>query len=286
MPLTSNSDVMGRFHESAFNTIFDQYMLQTPKTFNYASKKVIDGNRFCSPIKVDPILDSMGIQKVTEVPPLPLVGASPHLNVGIEYCVQIKDLVVDFNPSSAIQLPQELGGLALQQFAIKGTVCAGIGCNQIGTIPYNDIDILIPATKFKIKNLSKKNSKKAPTKSSSKKASVSGLSFLPMEYLKMNCFCLSLYGKVVIVRENNFLKLKLVGIELEDISPLGLENSIECYLKQMLDHVVFPKLKMAIGDLVFEAGSYFNIGLTSVSSSLPYNPDVSNNYFSIFLNIN
>ena len=101
----------------------------------------------------------------------------------------------------------------------------------------------------------------------------------------MMCFCLSLYAKVVLVRENDSLKLKLVGIELEDIAPLGLENSIECYLKQMLDTVVFPKMKLAVKDLIFNAGNYFTLELAPVSSSIPFNPNISNDSLSIFINL-
>jgi hypothetical protein len=52
-----------------------------------------------------------------------------------------------------------------------------------------------------------------------------------MNLSNMTCFCLSLYAKAILVRENNKLKLRLIGVEIEDITPLGLENMIECYLK-------------------------------------------------------
>ena len=102
----------------------------------------------------------------------------------------------------------------------------------------------------------------------------------------MHCFELSLFAKAVVINDGNNLKLKLSGIELEDIKPLGLENSIECYLKQMLDQGVFSKMKIALEELSLNVGSYFNIGFTPTSTAVPYNPNVSNNYLSIFLNIN
>ena len=282
MALTDNSDLMGRFQESAFNTIISEVMLQNPKTFNYATAKVINTNRYCSPININSILNSMGVEKCTEVPKLSLIGSS-NPSLGIDYCAQIKDLKVDFNPSSSIQLPPELGSLTLQQFALKGTICAGLGCNQIGLNDWKGKDIFISDVKGMSRKLSNKNLKTSKSKIKSIKK---GLVFTPTQYLKMNCFCLSLYAKVVLLREGNQLKLKLVGIELENIAPLGLENSIECYLKQMLDNVVFPKLKIAVEDLVFNAGNYFSVSLAPTSAGLPHNPDISNNYLSIFLNLN
>ncbi len=282
MALTENSNLMGRFQESAFNTILNELMLQNPKTFNYATAKVIKTNRYCSPIVINPILDSMGVEKCTEVSKLPIIGSSDP-SLGIDYCAQIKELKIDFNPSSSIQLPPELGNLALQQFALKGTICAGLGCNQIGIGNWKYKDIFISDVRGMSRKLS---GKKVKTKSTRLNEIKKGLVFTPAEYLKMNCFCLSLYAKVVLVRDGNYLKLKLVGIELEDITPLGLENTIECYLKQMLDNSVFPKLKIAIEDLVFNVGSYFSVSLTPISASLPHNPYISNNYLSTFLNIN
>lgn len=285
MSLTEHSDVMGRFQESAFNTILNEFMLQNPATFNYATAKVKTNNRYCSPIAVNPILNAMGIDKCTVVPKLPIIG-STNSNLGMDYCAQIKELKVDFNPSSTIQLPPELGGLAIQQFALKGKFCAGLACGQVIS-NWVEKDLFISEVKGNIKNI--KTNKKTVKGKLTKKDLLQidkGLVFAPLDFFKMNCFCLSLYAKVVLVQEGGFLKLKLVGIELEDIAPLGLENSIECYLKQMLDNVVFPKLKIAIQDFAFDAASYFSVGLTPTSSNVPFNPNISNNYLSIFLNIN
>lgn len=261
MALTSNSDIYGGFNESAFNTIIREVMEQRPQMFNYATENVVKFNSFCSPIKVNPILDSMGIQKSTVVPKMPIVG-STNSTEGIDFCIQLKEFKIDFQPSNQIILPVELGSLALQEFSLKGGVCAGINCG--GFSPKKSIKDL--------KDL--------------KKDKQIGLQFHPIEKLNMMCFCLDLIAKVVLVRENNFLVLKLAGIEIVDIAPLGLENSIECYLKQMLNEVVFPKMKIAIQDMVFNAGSYFSVGMTPISTNVPYNPNISNDKLSVFLNLN
>lgn len=266
MPLTANSDVMGRFHENAFNRIISEIMFQRPKLFNYATEGVIKNNRFCAPIKINSALEKMGVEKATRMDKLPIIG-SDDASHGIEYSVQIRELKVDFTPESTIQLPPELGNLSAQQFALKGKVCAGLGCNQTIRFPFVFDGGIAPVGNVNITPIT------------------TGLTFFPTTLLKMHCFCLDLFAKAIIVRSDTHIQLKLVGIELQDIRPLGLENSIECYLHQMLDHAVFPKVKMAIDDLVFDAGSYFSIGLTPTSPALPYNPDVSNNALSIFLNL-
>jgi hypothetical protein len=261
MALTSNSDIFGSFNESAFNTIIREIMEQRPYEFNYASHDVAKFRSFCSPIKVNPVLESMGIKNCTIVDKLSLIGSNDPA-LGVDFCVQLKEFKIDFQPSNQIVLPVELGNLVLQEFSLKGTVCAGINCG--GRI----------------------NRKKPERKLADIKLDrVRGLQFFPFERLNMMCFCLSIYAKVVLVQEGKNLQLRLVGIEIEDISPLGLENSIECYLKQMLDNVVFPKMKLAIGDLVFNAGSYFTLGLTPVSPAVPFNPSISNDQLSVFINL-
>jgi len=277
MALTANSDIMGRFKETAFNTILHEVMIQNPKTFNYATQQIINSNSYCSPITVHPDLSSTSTEICTEVDKMPIVGTNSD---GFDFCIQLKELKVDFNPSSVIQLPPELGNLAIQQFALKGKVCAGLKCSE--SIPSLVLDNNAFIDKVRSVNTKKiTNSKTKEFQSLNK-----GMIFRPLNLLNMTCFCLNLYAKVILVKEKNKLKLKLIGIEIEDMTPIGLENMIECYLKQVLDQAVFPKLKIALEDLVFNAGDYFSIGLTPTSSAIPHNPDVSNDYLSIFLNIN
>jgi hypothetical protein len=121
MTLTANSDVTGRFKETAFNKILHEVMIQNPKTFNYATSQIIKSNSYCSTIAVLPYLNSTGETICTEVDKMPIVGTTSS---GFYFCIQFKELKVDFNPSSVIQLPPELGNLVIQQFALKGKVCA------------------------------------------------------------------------------------------------------------------------------------------------------------------
>lgn len=130
MALTSNCDALVRLNESAFNNIIREIMLQRPAMFNYATNQLISSNTFCSAIAMNPILANMNVQRVTEVDPLPIVGA-PSGSGGVNYCMQIKDLKIDFNPGNQITLPPELGTLGSQEIGLKGTVCAGLSCNDV-----------------------------------------------------------------------------------------------------------------------------------------------------------
>jgi hypothetical protein len=265
MPLTSNSDAMGRFHESAFNKILSEFIQQRPATFNYATRKVIMTKSYCIPINMNEDLKTMKVKKCTQVKRLPIIG-SDDPSQGIDFCLQISELKVDFNPSSEIALPTELGDLIVQQFALKGTIWAGLG----GDIP------IANKNPFPVNKIILKDPKSGIIDQ--------GLWFV-FPKLQLNTFSMSLHAKVAVVDEDGFLKLTLLGIELEEMKPEGLENSIEYYLKHVLDHVVFPKLKIAVSKLTL-IKSNINFSLKAASEKLPFNPEVSNNYLSIFLNIN
>jgi hypothetical protein len=80
--------------------------------------------------------------------------------------------------------------------------------------------------------------------------------------------------------------LKVTGIEIQDIAPLGLENMIECYLKQVLSLSVLPKMKIALSKLIFDVESYFTVGVTPVSATVPVNPDVASDNLSVLIDLN
>ncbi len=261
MPLTSNCDALARLHESAFNNIIREIMLQRPSLFNYATKSLIASGTFCAPIAVNPVLASMNIAKATEVDPLPIFGA-PAGTPGVDFCMQIRELKIDFHPGNAITLPPELGALGSQEVALKGTVCAGIACGD----------------RIKIREMELANTLRHELSR--------GLHFT--DYLKHSLlsFCLSFYAKVRIMQDNGYLFIKVTGLEIQDLAPLGLENAIECYLKQVLDLSVLPKMKIALSALIFDVKSYFTVGVTPVSGTVPVNPDVANDNLSVLIDLN
>lgn len=274
MPLTDKSPIFARFHEDGFNIILREIMLQRPEVFNYATQSVLGHNSLCSPIAVNPILETTGIETCTIVDRLPIVGLNDP-SQGVDFCAQVTELKIDFQPSNQITLPPELTSLGVQEFSLKGRFCAGISCGSV-------LKPGVPGKrKDELKTLIVKTDKKLTDRNDFK----TGIILKPFETLNMMCFCLNIYAKLVLVRDANYLKLNLIGIEIEDISPLGLENSIECYIRLVLDKVIFPQMKIAIEDLVFNASSYFTIGLAPISSSIPYNPAIANDYVSIFVNL-
>lgn len=265
MALTDNSHVAARINESAFNNIITTFISQRPATFNYATKTIIQSGQSCSPINVHPALESKeGFEKWTELKPIALPLTDDEY---IDYCVQLSELKIDFEPANSIDLPPELGELEEQEISLLGKACAGVACGQM----FRKIDL--PDIEREIDRF--------------KGADFNGIIKFPgITRLKIHCFCLELIAKLKVKRDNTHLSLDISGIELRDIKPDGLENSIECIIMKIIEHGVLPQLKIELSALSFGVQDYFSIAPTPTSQAVPFNPSIKDNNLNIFLNIN
>ena len=87
-------------------------------------------------------------------------------------------------------------------------------------------------------------------------------------------------------RTNNYIELKLDGLEIVDIKPEGLENILECYIETIIRLSLLPKLRMSLNKLVFEIENYLTIEPTPISANVPFNPSVKEDKVSVFVNLN
>lgn len=266
MAFTDHCDVFSRLNESAFNSVVNSFMRQRPATFNYATQRLIDIDEKCKKVIVHPDLLDKDIDLWTVLDPIAIPGAPA--GQGVHYCVQLRELKIDFTPSNVIVIPPELGNtLDPQEIALSAVVCGGIACNQ--GFRMRDID-LIDRELRKVK-----------------KHPLGGVVRIPaLQRLRLHCFCLKLVATVKVLRDNTHIRLDVTGLELVDIKPEGLENSLECFMIQILDSAVLPKLKIALSDLIFDVDGLFSVTPTPVSGNVPFNPDISNNNLSVFINLN
>jgi hypothetical protein len=266
MAFTDHCDVFGSFHEEGFNRIIRHVMLQRPSLFNYATADLVGpppDKRVCHPFKVHPGVNQYSNPHMDTVPYLPIPGFNgPY---GLSFSVQLSELELDFYPTNRFSLPAELGNkLPAQQLALRAKVCAGIACpdRQI-------LDRLGDAEWER----SREDKEQVPVPER------------PLPFERLQCFCLELFGVAGVERTATHLKLRLSGLEIRDIAPEGLENSMECYIETMLRLAVFPKLQIALNDLVFDLGGFVSIEPTPISAQVPFNPSVDNDQLSVFLNL-
>lgn len=280
MPLTSHCDAIGIFPEEVFNKIINRVMYQMPGTFNYATENLIKHKQFCSSIYADPALEQMDKPIVTKVDQIPVFGTKS----GFDFCLQVKDLKLDFHPGNTIILPPELGNLAVQQFAVSIKICAGLSCGNLSRVVFDPKTLTSNVAKTSSANL--KDLKNFSKKKVSEIFGMDkGIVFNPFHDNGLSCFCMEAFAKLTVTNDADFLSLKLIGLEIKDIEPLVLENMIECYIKKLLQETVFPKMKIAMSKLVLGLDSYANVTPMPTTPEIPFNPAITNNNLTVYLKV-
>ena len=259
MAFTDFCDVFGFFHEEGFNRIVQHLQLQRPSLFNYGTADMKGKERtYCRPIETHSAVAEFRDPLFTKSPYLPIPGYTGPF--GMSYLMQLTDIKIDFHPSNVINLPSELDPpLSEQRFALQASFCVGMGCPE-----RKILDEL--------------------GDSSSNDQSGKPLSGLP--YRNLNCFCLNVYAVLHVQRRNGEIALRLDGLEIADIRPEGLENSLECYIETILRLSVLPKIRILLTDLVFDIQNFITVQPTSISSDVPFNPAIQDDAISVFINLN
>lgn len=257
MAFTDDCDLFASIHEDGVNRIVRHIMRQRPSLFNYATADVAANRElWCEIPEFSKDVTTFGNPIFTILPYLPVIGAdSPP--VGLGFTVQVVRAEVDFHPSNVLQLPPELGNkLQKQQFALGLKICGGLRC------PDPDVLDKIPVTP---KRRAAEDDRVPPPPQVN----------LPGE---MICFCLDVFAVGHVVREfiagEEKLLGKVDGIEIVDVTPDGLEASMECYLRTAL--TLFLRQKLAIAWQTFFV-DFPLFGLGTVSLAPTANPPVPNN---------
>jgi hypothetical protein len=267
MTLTNNSELFSSVHEDAINNVAKHIMRQRPSLFNYGTAYIAARPELlCERIDFDPAVIQRGNPLITIEDPLPVLGTNGLL--ALNFCFQLTKVEIDFYPGRGITLPSELNPpLAQQKFSLHVRVCGGIGCPSDTVkewIPpiekQKDITVTVPDTII-------------PTPK------------------KMECFCLDLFavGHIEVTGPigNQKLSGKVDGIEIVDVKPEGLENSIECYLNLLIQLVILPKTSIALENVVFGILDLATITLSPspTSTSIPHNPAIEDDRLKVFIDM-
>lgn len=266
MALTDHCDVFGSFHEEGFNRIIHHIQTQRPSVFNYGTQDIINRkDLWCKEIKAHDAVFRFGNPLLTRSPYLPIPGYNGPF--GMSYIMQLTKVVIDFHPGNSIILPPELAPpLKEQHFALSATFCVGMGCPDKRYV--DDITSKDPQRDDE----DRKEEPTDPTRG------------FPFE--KLNCFCIDIVAVLHVERQNNYIELKLDGLEIVDIRPEGLENILECYIETIIRLSLLPKLRMSLNNLVFEIENYVTIEPTPISPNVPFNPSIGDDKVSVFVNLN
>ena len=271
------SDVYAAITDSAINRAIRFLMAWRPSLFNYVapsqyfevqpgSQVTIFGERwlvcrtFTLPAGLPPHL------RYTRVPPLKIKGFP-----GIPYCVQITDLAIDFQPSNAVGLPSELEPpLDDQQFALWGKVQAGVGCP-----PDALIDALVRVPRYTLGNVAYRPADD-----------------MTFDVLSLTCFSLELFATGHLYTDVEpgstppitRVRVALDGVEVKDLSPAGLEDAAECYVRTAIRGWVLPDLLVALKPILVNALGIKKV-IPTLAPGLPHNPAIEQDELRVWLDL-
>jgi hypothetical protein len=294
MALTDHCDVFGSLDEKAFNNVVRDLQQQRPSLFNYGTISFVQNlellcnQEFLRTIDRDVAL--FGNPIVTERPLLSIPAYTGPF--GLEYCFQLSELSIDFHPGNVHALPQELTPpLKPQRFSLKARACAGLACPGIEILnkyapserPFFPV-VFGPDSPVQQPKRPKEDDKKddpivvaTPT------------SPFPFDRKNVLCFCLDLFVILGIERggpaNEPFISFRLENLEIVDVKPAGLEDSVECYLKSVLILGILPKVKLALRALVFNIKDFLTINPTPISAAVPFNPAVEDDQIKVFITV-
>ncbi len=289
MAFTDRSDLYAAVHEEGINRVVRHIMQQRPSLFNYATPFFLQNpGLLCVRIKAAPEVTAAGNPLFTVQTPLPVLAAAQP--VGLNYCLQFTDLAIDFHDSDTIKLPPELGTLPAQRLALYMKGCFGLGCLPEGY--YAD---LIPLAE-------------AVAVSRGDKPSF-GLADIPARQERdpivppvreLTCFCLELYAVLHFewgfIGQDEYLKVRLDGLEIVDLKPVEMENILECYAEAVLRLGILPRLSIRIEKMVLDitrllrqqglqAGQQISLAPAPVPAAVPHNPAVEDDQLKAFVNL-
>lgn len=262
MALTDNCDLFGSVHEDGVNRVARHVMLQRPSLFNYGTAQVAANRKFwCKQVKVAPDVLNFGNPLMTVVPPLPIADTG----YGVNYCIQLVEAEIDFHKGNVIALPPQLNPpLGPQHFSGRARVCAGLGCP-----PDEVVDRLPPPP--------------PPSKGHERPQKP----LTPLPFRKLDCFCIEVFVVGHVDADDDELVPRLDGLEIVDITPDGLESSLECYLELLIKLAIVPQLRVAIPKFVFDILDLATVTLapTPISAAVPHNPAIEDDRLKVFVDV-
>jgi len=272
MPFTDLSDLYGAVNEEGINLVVRHVMRKRPSLFNYGTQAVInDPSLRCVRIDAAPEVIAYGNPLMTREDPIEILGTNGQY--GLDFCAQLTEVTLDFHPGNAISLPPELAPLDQQRFAVSATACAGIGC------PSEDVLRKLPPVRPQPQKREDVEQPRLPPR--------------PIPTDKLSCFCLRLFI------EGHFetsgpaglplLEAKVDGVEIVDLEPRELEDSIECYLRLVLQLAVLPQLAVALQKLVLEMVAQMPPGVSIEvpvgTPAIPNNPAIEQDEMRLRVNV-
>jgi hypothetical protein len=264
MTLTLACDVFAAVQDAGIDRLVRHVFRQRPSLVNYASAGLArQPEKLCRPVDAHPIVAIRGNPFVTELAPLPV--ALTNGAYAVDYSLQLTAVQLDVHPADVFTLPSELSPpLREQRLAVHAAACFGFSCP-----PREIVDRLPPP-----------GGDDGPPREPA---------VIPAGDLL--CSCVDIFAvlgaDLVGPRGGQHVAGTFDGLEIVDLGPTELEDSIECYIGLVVKLGVLPRLRtplIAIPPL--PVGELFTVDVEPTPSSVvPNNPALEENQLKIFLDV-
>lgn len=326
MTLTEHCSIYVSIHEDAFNHVVRHIQRQRPSMFTYATAAFegLDVDKltelFCCPIDVDERVIKLGEPLFTVQDPLPVFG-TPY-QIGLNWCLQLTEVQLDLHPNSTIDLPPQLQPFPEQGIALRLAGCFGLDCADDDFVE-QQLELIEAQVVAEGDLLSKKlwskigpprEDRRKPPKPDDRRRKEEDRpddddgdddepeTVTPPLSGKLRCVHLAvvavLHAEWVAVadHERSYLRFKLDGLEIVDIEPTELEDTIECYLAMVLRLGVLPQLTTSMESLTFDITATMrewgarleqavSLHPTPSSDPVPHNPEVADDELRGFVDL-
>ncbi len=314
MALTEHCSMYVSIHEEAFNHLVRHVQRQRPSLFAYATSAFegLEAERFCCPIEVDERVIKLKEPLFSVQDPLPVLG-TPY-SIGLNWCLQFTEVQLDLHPANVIDLPAQLRPLPEQGIVLRLAGCFGLDCAEADFIAEQlkliEAEVVAEGDLLATTLWSKgppRDERPEPPKSKDdprkedRPDEERGVLTPPLSE-KLRCVRLAVvavlhaeWGEVA-GQEQSYLKLKLDGLEIVDIEPSNLEDTIECYLATTLRLGVLPQLTTSMESLTLDITATMrewgirldqavSLHPTATSDALPRNPEVADDELRGFIEL-
>lgn len=287
MALTDNSDIYVAVHDAGVNRILHAVFTQRPSLVNLGTAGFVHNpERLCEKVEAHPVVSLRGNPLVGLLPPLPVL-LTPY---SVEYCFQVTALELDIHPGDIVSLPPELHPpLGAQRLALHAGACVGYGCppaDLVDKLPY-----LPPITDRELVDRSGRDQPFGH-------GPVDRLTHLPPRPVRggtipageLLCTCLDIGGMLGFdftgPAGHQHLVGRLDGLEIVDLGPTTLEDSIECYLSLVVKLGLLPQLAVPV--IAFsKATGLLSLAVepTPSTAALPFNPALEDDQLKLYLDL-
>lgn len=293
MALTDNCDIYLAMQDSGVNRVVSAVTRQRPSLVNLGTVGFVrNPDRLCEKIDAHPIVSIRGNPLVGQLPGLPVL-LTPY---SVEYCFQVAKVALDIHPGGIITLPPELGPLSPQLLAVQAAACFGYGCpspDLVSKLPYLELP-----RDPKVRREPVNERERASMLAAFEDRRPVDVKWPPREPPreviipadKLLCTCIEIdatlgldfFGPVGGQR----IRGQLGGIEIVDLGPTSLEDSIECYLSLVVKLGLLPKLQIPLLQKTADLG-LLSIAVESTpnSAAVPFNPALEDNQIKVFVDL-